>query len=104
MIWFLFLLIVFITIVLYCCIIGGSENAQLKEYIGPLKIYTHYDQDIFKIEAEWPAEGSDECVSIHVYSSRRDPGTGKPQVEFLPHAILRVYKETGEVYDWWHEY
>ena len=86
--------------VLYCCVRGGSENFFLDEHSVSLKVYYYYNQEENKIIADWSEERLCGCVSLHVYLRQGDPGTGKPQAQFFPQAILRTYKESGEVYDW----
>lgn len=101
MIILLMMFAVFAVVLVYSAIRVGDERKYLDEHIVALKIYRYYDQEKFNVIAEWSPEGSARCVTLHVYTRQRDPGTGEPQVEFLPQCVLRTNKETGEVYDWY---
>ena len=102
MLWvIIFVVCFFVVLVLFSAIRISDERQFLDEYCVPLEIHTHYDQKEFKITAEWPEDGAPNPVRLDIYTRQWDPGGGKPHVRFLPHAILRVYKESGEVYDWY---
>ena len=87
------------TVIVYSAIRVGDEHRFLDEHHVSLTVYTYYNQGEFKIIAEWPEDPARPVV-LHVYTRSWDRMTESPQVKFLPHAILRTYKTTGEVYDW----
>lgn len=78
----------------------GDERRYLNEYQGQLEVHTHYDNNFFNITVDFSRYIQEGLIILHVWTRRRDPGTGKPHVQFFPHGTVRISKETGEVYDW----
>ena len=104
MLWVLLFTFLFFAFLTYASIRVGDERRFLDEHFVALRVYTYYGQEKHKIIAEWPPEGAARCVTLHVYVpyvARRDDN---PHLEFFPQVVLRTYKTTGEVYDWYEIY
>ena len=86
--------------ILYSAVKVGDERRYLDTYEGELKIYTFFNSDKFDAKLDFSTFSETGRITLYVWSRRRNLGTENPHIEIFPHGVVRVLKETGEVYDW----